>query len=210
MDARLSNHFWRPQEALILASGSAARAQMLTSAGIPIDIDRPDVDERAIEAALSAAGAGGATVAAALASAKVLQVSARHPGRFVLGGDQTLEVGDDLLSKPEGRSGAADHFRLLSGRSHQLHSAAVLALDGDVLLEVSDSATLIMRALSEAFIEAYLDAAGEAILGSVGAYQIEGLGIHLFERVEGQHATIMGLPLHSLIAGLRGLSLLRE
>ena len=158
---------------------------------------------------MRAAGAGGREIAAALARAKVLEVSARHPGRHVLGGDQTLEIGDALLSKPEGREGARAHLRQLSGRAHQLHAAAALALDGEILLAVEDHATLTMRDLTDAFIDAYLDAAGAAVLGSVGAYQIEGLGIHLFERVEGQHAVIMGLPLLGVIAGLRELFLVR-
>ena len=209
MGGSVAQSLWRPLEPLILASGSAARAQMLTSAGIAFEIVKPEVDERSLEAPLRAAGAGGAVIAAALASAKAREVSARHPGRHVLGGDQTLQIGDDLLSKPEGRSGAREHLRLLSGRAHQLHSAATLVRDGEVMLHVADHATLTMRALSDAFIEAYLDAAGEAILGSVGAYQIERLGLHLFEAIEGQHATIMGLPLLGVIAALRGHSLLR-
>ena len=200
---------WLGREPLILASGSWARARLLTGAGIPVTVDKPELDERLIEAPLLAQGAGGAVIAKALARAKVLEVSARYPGRHVLGGDQTLDVEGALLSKPEGRSGAREHLRLLSGRTHQLHAAAAVALDGEIVLEVSDHATLAMRSLSEDFIEAYLNAAGEAILGSVGAYQIEGLGAHLFERIEGQHAVIMGLPLQDLIAGLRALRLLR-
>jgi len=206
---RASHGLWMPAEPLILASGSAARAQMLKAVGVPFEIDKPTLDERAVEAPLRAAGAGGARIAAALAQAKALEVSARHPGRHVLGGDQTLQVGADLLNKPEGRAGGRDHLRLLSGRSHQLHAAGLLARDGDILLSVSDVATLTMRELSEDFIETYLDAAGEAVLGSVGAYQIEGLGLHLFERIEGQHPVIMGLPLQPLIEGLRKMRLLR-
>ena len=209
MTTRTSHSLWLPDQPLILASGSAARAQMLTSAGVPVEIDKPALDERAVEAPLRAGGASGAAIAAALSRAKVLEVSARRPGRHVLGGDQTLEVGADLLAKPVGRSGARDHLRLLSGVSHQLHAAAALALNGEILLEVGDSATLVMRPLSDAFIETYLDAAGESVLGSVGAYQIEGLGVHLFETVAGQHAVIMGLPLQALIAGMRALRLLR-
>ena len=204
-----SHPFWMLEEPLVLASGSSARAQMLEAAGIPFEIDKPTLDERAVEAPLRAAGADGAQIAAALAQAKALEVSARRPGRYVLGGDQTLQVGADLLATPEGPAGARDHLRLLSGRSHQLHAAAALARDGQSLLVMSDTATLYMRALSEDFIETYLDAAGEAVLGSVGAYQIEGLGIHLFSHIEGQHPVIMGLPLHALIAGLRNLHLLR-
>ena len=199
---------WTSGEPLILASGSSARAQMLNAAGIPFEIDKPTLDERAVEAPLLAAGANGAQIAAALAQAKALEVSARRPGRYVLGGDQTLQIDDDLLAKPEGRAGARAHLRLLSGRSHQLHAAGVLARDGDILLAARDTATLTMRALSDVFIETYLDAAGDAVLGSVGAYQIEGLGLHLFTRIEGQHPVIMGLPLQSLIEGLRNLSLL--
>jgi septum formation protein len=176
---------------------------------VPIRVDEPDVDERALEAPLRAAGAGGAAIAAALARAKALDVSARHPGRYVLGGDQTLEIGAAILAKPDGRAGARAHLQLLSGRDHELHAAAALALDGQIVLALADHATLSMRPLSEVFIEAYLDAAGEAIFGSVGAYQIEGLGIHLFEKVTGQHAVIMGLPLQRLIAGLRTLGLVR-
>ncbi len=209
MSAFASRSFWSSDHPLILASGSSARAQILVSAGIPVTVDKPNLDERAVEAPLRAAGAGGREIAAALARAKVLEVSARHPGRHVLGGDQTLQIGDALLSKPEGAEGARAHLRLLSGRAHQLHAAAALALDGEILLAVEDHATLSMRDLSDSFIEAYLEAAGDAVLGSVGAYQIEGLGIHLFERVEGQHAVIMGLPLQPLIAGLRKLSLVQ-
>ena len=209
MSAPRSHPLWIPDQPLILASGSSARAQMLEAAGVPFEIDKPTLDERAVEAPLKAAGADGARIAAALAQAKALEVSARRPGRFVLGADQTLQVGADLLSKPEGPAGARDHLRLLSGRSHQLHAAAALARDGKILLAPSDTAILTMRALSEDFIEAYLDAAGAAVLGSVGAYQIEGLGLHLFERIEGQHPVIMGLPLHPLIEGLRTLHLLR-
>ena len=209
MSASPSHHLWTLAEPLILASGSSARAQMLKAAGIPFEIDKPTLDERVVEAPLKAAGAGGAQIAAALAQAKALEVSARRPGRYVLGADQTLAVGADLLSKPEGRVGARDHLRLLSGRSHQLHASAALARDGEILLAASDMATLTMRALSADFIETYLDMAGAAVLGSVGAYQIEGLGVHLFERIEGQHLVIMGLPLQPLIEGLRNLCLLR-
>ena len=204
-----SHPFWMLEEPLVLASGSSARAQMLEAAGVPFEIDKPTLDERAVEAPLRAAGADGAQIAAALAQAKALEVSARRPGRYVLGGDQTLQAGADLLSKPEGRAGARDHLRLLSGRSHQLHAAAALARDGQILLAMTDTATLSMRVLSEDFIATYLDVAGEAVLGSVGAYQIEGLGVHLFERIEGQHPVIMGLPLHALIDALRKLHLLR-
>ena len=206
---RAFHGLWMLAEPLILASGSAARAQMLKAVGVPFEIDKPTLDERAVEAPLRTAGAGGAQIAAALAQAKALEVSARHPGHYVLGGDQTLQVGGDLLSKPDGRAGAKEHLRRLSGRSHQLHAAAVLARDGEILLSMSDVATLTMRELSEDFIETYLNAAGEAVLGSVGAYQIEGLGLHLFERIEGQHPVIMGLPLQPLIEGLRKLHLLR-
>ena len=200
---------WMLVEPLVLASGSSARAQMLEAAGIPFEIEKPTLDERAVEAPLRAAGADGAQIAAALAQAKALEVSARRPGRYVLGGDQTLQVGGELLSKPEGWAGARDHLRLLSGRSHQLHAAAALARDGQSLLAMTDTATLSMRVLSDDYIATYLDAAGEAVLGSVGAYQIEGLGLHLFERIQGQHPVIMGLPLQPLIDALRKLHLLR-
>ena len=158
---------------------------------------RPTIDERAIQQGSGLTAPG--DIAALLAREKALSVSMRHPGRFVVGADQTLALGDRLFSKPTGRAQAAEQLRALAGRSHELHSAVAVARDGKILFEAASVARMTMRRLAEAEIEAYLDAAGEAVTSSVGAYQLEGLGIHLFEQIEGDHFTILGLPLLPLL-----------
>jgi len=130
------------------------------------------------------------------------------PERFVVGADQTLALEKRLFSKPTGRAEAAEQLRALAGRVHELHSAVAVARDGKILFEQVTSARMTMRPLGEAGIEAYLDEAGEAVTSSVGAYQLERLGVHLFERIEGDHFTILGLPLLQLLAFLRGARLL--
>ncbi len=139
---------------------------------------------------------------------KALAVSARQPGRFVVGADQTLALRRELFSKPAGRAQAAEQLRALAGGSHELHSAVAVARDGKILFERVSVARMTMRQLGEAEIDAYLDEAGEAVTTSVGAYQLEGLGVHLFERIEGDHFTILGLPLLPLLAFLRSERLL--
>ena len=200
---------WLGADPLILASGSAARAQLLASIAIPFVVVKPQVDEREVEAPLVATKARPQDIAQGLADAKALDVSAHMPGRFVLGSDQVLEIEGELLHKPEGREGAKAHLQRLSNRTHLLHSAATLARDGKVVAQAYDVARLTMRELTERFIETYLNAAGDAVLGSVGAYQIEGLGQHLFAQVEGNPATIMGLPLFALLNEMRALQLVR-
>jgi septum formation protein len=200
---------WLGAEPLILASGSSARAQLLASIAIPFVVVKPQVDEREVEAPLIARQASAREIAQALADAKALNVSRTMQGRFVLGSDQLLEIEGELLHKPEGREGAKAHLRRLSNQTHCLHSAATIARDGLVVAQADDVAHLTMRELTESFIEAYLDAAGEAVLASVGAYQIEGLGQHLFAQVEGNPATIMGLPLFALLKKMRALHLVR-
>lgn len=200
---------WLGADPLILASGSAARAQLLADIAIPFVVVKPQVDEREVEAPLVAAKARPQDIAQGLADAKALDVSANLPGRFVLGSDQVLEIEGDLLHKPEGREGAKAHLQRLSNKTHLLHSAATLARDGKVVAQAYDVARLTMRELTERFIETYLNAAGDAVLGSVGAYQIEGLGQHLFVQVEGNPATIMGLPLFALLNEMRALQLVR-
>ncbi len=199
---------WRLPEPLLLASGSATRRGLLESAGLPVEVARPMVDERAVEAAARSQGADLAEVAARLAEAKALEVSRRAPGRLVLGADQTLDLGGQGLHKPRDRAEAHAQIERLSGRTHVLHSAVALARDGAVVAAFADEARLAMRQLGPAAIEAYLDLAGPAVTTSVGAYQLEGAGIHLFERVEGAHATILGLPLLPTLAALRGLGAL--
>jgi len=197
---------WRGEQPLILASQSASRQMLLGNAGIAFEAIPAAVDERATQER------SGLTlpreIAALLARAKALEVARRHPGRFVIGADQTLALGERLFNKPAGRDQAAQQLRALAGRTHELHSAVAVARDGDVLFEDVSVARLAMRALSDAAISVYLDAAGAKVTTSVGAYQLEGLGIHLFERIDGDHFTILGLPLLPLLGFLRRQGLL--
>ena len=197
---------WRGKDPLILASQSRTRQMLLASAGIYFEAVPADIDERAAQqtSGLSAPG----EIAGLLAREKALWVSARHRGKYVVGADQTLALGDRLFNKPAGRARAAEQLRDLAGRSHELHSAVAVARDGKILFEAVAVARMTMRQLSGAEIRAYLDEAGEAVISSVGAYQLEGLGVHLFERLDGDHFTILGLPLLPLLAFLRGEQLL--
>jgi septum formation protein len=197
---------WRGKHPLILASQSRARQALLANAGISFEAIPAEFDERAAQrtSGLSAPG----EIAALLAREKALVVSAQQPGRFVIGADQTLALGMRLFNKPSGRAEAAEQLRALAGQRHDLHSAIAVARDGKILFEATTIARMTMRRLGEAEIDAYLDAAGEAVTTSVGAYQLEGLGVHLFERIDGDHFTILGLPLLPLLAFLRGEGLL--
>jgi septum formation protein len=197
---------WRGKQPLILASQSRARQALLANAGIDFDAVPADIDERGVQQASGLSEPG--EVAALLAREKSLAVSAHRPGRTVVGADQTLALGRRLFSKPIGRAGAAQQLRALAGHSHELHSAVAVARDGKILFEAVDIAGMTMRRLGEADIDAYLDEAGAAVTSSVGAYQLEGLGVHLFERIEGDHFTILGLPLLPLLAFLRSERLL--
>ena len=197
---------WRAKYPLILASQSRARQTMLANAGIAFEAVAAEIDERAVQQASSLSAPG--DIAALLAREKALPVSARLPGRLVMGADQTLALGERLFSKPSSRAQAAEQLRALDGRSHQLHSAVAVARDGKILFESADMARMTMRRLGEAEIAAYLNEVGPAVTTSVGAYQLEGLGVHLFERIEGDHFTILGLPLLPLLAFLRSERLL--
>jgi septum formation protein len=197
---------WRGTQPLILASQSRARQGLLASAGIAFEAIPADIDERAIQQSSGLTLPG--EIAALLAREKALAVSTNHPGRFVLGADQTLALGEQLFSKPAGRAQAAVQLRALAGQSHELYAATAVARDGEILFEDVSVARMTMRPLDEAAIRAYLDATGEAVTTSVGAYQIESLGVHLFERIEGDHFTILGLPLLPLLAFLRSRQLL--
>ncbi|TRW15070.1 Maf family protein [Glacieibacterium frigidum] len=189
---------------LVLASTSASRQAMLRGAGVAFEAVAPNVDEDEIKRAMVAAGARARDVADALAEAKAVKVSRRLPGALVLGSDQILECADGtLLDKPEGRAGAAAHLRRLMGAEHRLVCGAVIALDGVAVWRVVDTARLVMRPLSDAFIADYLDREGDAVLGSVGAYRIEALGAQLFGRIDGDHFTVMGLPLLPVLDFLR-------
>ena len=197
---------WRGKSPLILASQSRARQALLTNAGIGFEAVTAEIDERALQQASGLSAPG--EIASLLAREKALSVSARQPGKFVIGADQTLALGERLFSKPAGRAQAAAQLRALAGRSHELHSAVAVARDGKILFEAVAIAGMTMRRLGEAEIDAYLDEAGDAVTSSVGAYQLEGLGVHLFERIEGDHFTILGLPLLPLLAFLRSERLL--
>jgi septum formation protein len=202
----LATAIWRGKHPLILASQSRARQMLLANAGIPYDAVPADIDERAVQndSGLSSPS----EIAALLAREKALFVSSQNPGRYVVGADQTLALGTRLFSKPAGRAQAAAQLRLLAGGRHELHSAIAVAVGGQVVFSDVSVAGMTMRRLEEGEIESYLDQAGEAVTTSVGAYQLEGLGVHLFERVEGDHFTVLGLPLIPLLAFLRAERLL--
>ncbi len=192
---------WRGKDPLILASQSRARKMLLANAGISFDAVPADIDERALQknSGLSAPG----EIAGLLAREKASFVSSKNPGRYVVGADQTLALGNRLFSKPAGRAQAADQLRLLAGGTHELHSAVAVARDGKILFSEVSVARLTMRDLTGSEIRSYLDEAGEAVTSSVGAYQLEGIGVHLFDHFEGDHFTILGLPLLPLLAFLR-------
>jgi len=190
-------------ETIILASGSPFRKAMLINAGVAIEAVPADVDERVLEAPLQ--GVSPEDVAAILAEAKATEVSERKPGALVLGCDQTLSLGDEVFHKPADMEGARRHLLALSGKTHQLNGAAVLGRKGEVLWRHVGIASMTMRKLDPAFIGRHLARVGARALASVGAYQIEGEGIQLFEKVEGDHFTIVGLPLLPLLAELRDL-----
>lgn len=174
---------------------------MLQAAGIPVEISLPQIDERALEAAAGPCSPGEA--AALLAGAKALAVARDRPGRLVVGADQTLALGRRRFNKPADHAAARDQLRALAGNTHELHSAVAVARADRVVFAATDTARLTMRSLPETFLDDYMAAAGAAVLESVGAYQLETLGVHLFERVDGDHFTILGLPLLALLDFLR-------
>jgi septum formation protein len=203
---RLSMTVWCGKTPLILASQSRARQTLLGNAGIEFEAISANIDERAVQQSAALAGPG--DIAAFLAREKALAVSMSETESYAIGADQTLAVGQTLFTKPAGSREAAEQLRALSGRVHELHSAVAVARAGKILFETIDVARMTMRPLSDAQIAAYLDEAGETVTSSVGAYQLEGLGVHLFERIEGDHFTILGLPLLPLLDFLRSQNLL--
>ena len=197
---------WRSDKPLLLASRSASRQMLLQNAGIPFEAVPADIDERGIQRDSKLTDPG--KIAEVLAIAKALHVSDQFHMRWIVGADQTLALGDQLFSKPAGRQDAFKQLKQLAGQTHELHSAlAVVHHDQPVWRSVT-VARLKMRALSDEQIEKYLDAAGDKVTTSVGAYQLEGVGVHLFETIEGDHFTILGLPLLPLLDFLRSQGLL--
>ncbi|BAF86000.1 putative maf protein [Azorhizobium caulinodans ORS 571] len=194
---------WRLPEPLLLASRSSARLAVLRGAGLPVEARPVAIDERAIEAEARGTGAAPDDVARVLAQAKALAASALAPGRVVLGADQTLALGGDILHKPPTLEAARAQVRQLAGRTHVLHAAVAIVRDEEVLFETVETAQLTMRDLSDEAIESYFAAAGPQVIESVGAYQIEGPGLQLFERIDGDHFTILGLPILPVLACFR-------
>jgi septum formation protein len=188
---------------LILASRSQARIALMSNAGLAFETIPADIDESALKADRLAQDAAPAAIAADLADAKAIHVSSRYPAALVIGADQTLALEGRLFDKPADLMTARAQLTALRGRSHQLHSAVSLARRGEVVWRTHDTATLHVRAFSDAFLTAYLAAEGDELLNCVGAYRLEGLGAQLFERIEGDYFTILGLPLLSLLRGLR-------
>ena len=192
---------WLRAEPLLLASKSAVRRALLEAAGLPLEVFAADVDERALERAAGPVAAD--RLAALLAKAKAEAAGARHPLRVIVAADQTLACDGHVYSKPADKAAARAQLLSMRGRVHELHAAAVVRMDGALSFEHVATARLTMRSFSEAFLDAYLDTAGEAVTSSVGAYQLEGIGIHLFEGIEGDYFTILGLPLLPLLGFFR-------
>ncbi len=188
---------------IVLASGSPARRALLANAGIAFVVEPATLDERAVEAPLIARGATPAEIAGALAEAKAAEVSRHRPDALTIGADQTLDCDGHRGTKSETLAEARAQLQRLAGRAHQLHSAVTVAKGGAVRWRHQDSATLTMRPLAASEIDAYLARVGESALKSVGVYQLEGEGIRLFERIDGDYFTILGLPLLPLLAYLR-------
>jgi septum formation protein len=197
---------WLADAPLILASQSKVRRMLLTAAGVAVESDPAALDERGLEAKAQSQSAG--AVAALLAREKAIAVARRHGGRLTLGADQTLSLGAERLTKPQHRDAARAQLRALRGRTHELHSAIAFVQHGSVRFEHVGVARLTMRDFSDRFLDLYLDAAGDSVAQSVGAYQLEGVGMQLFERVDGDYFTVLGLPLLEVLEFLRRLGCL--
>lgn len=197
---------WLGATPLVLASGSRTRADLLIGAGLVPDVIGPEVDERRIEA--EAGGLAPVELALRLARAKAEDVARRHPGRVTVGADQVLEIDGTVLHKPADLAEAAIHLAGLQGRTHALHSAVAIVASGTTET-FHETARLTMRALDPEAVATYLVLTGTArVTSSVGGYQLEGFGIHLFSRIDGDHTTVLGLPLLPLLERLRSMGLL--
>lgn len=196
-------NLWLLPRPLILASKSQARRALLAAAGIPFEGIEADIDERQVEAPARERGCGGEEIAGLLACEKANKVSSGQPGRLVLGADQTLSIEGRFLTKPEDRDSAKRQLVAMSTKTHTLHAAICLVRDGEIVARSCAEAQMTCRAYSPAFVDCYLDLAGDSVLHSVGGYAVEGLGIHLFDRIEGEQSTILGLPMLPLLNLLR-------
>jgi septum formation protein len=203
MTAKITASFWLDRSPLVLASKSKGRRLALEQTAIPFVTHPAEVDERGIEADVARAGGGADEIAARLAREKALVISRERGGQIVLGADQVASCEGRLLGKPADAAKAREQLRFLSGRDHRLHSAVALVRDGVLMFETVSHANLRVRPLSEGFIDCYLAIVGDEVTTSAGAYQIEGLGIHLFESIRGDHWTIIGLPLMPVLDALR-------
>jgi len=193
---------------LLLASQSSGRAAMLRAAGLSFETSAAHVDEEGLTTALHAAGQSARNIADALAEAKAIKISSRLPGVTVLGADSTLALDDgSMLSKPADPEEAASHLRRMAGSRHRLFSAVVAARDGSPVWRAIGEAKLWMRPLSDAFIADYVAREWDSIRWTVGCYEIEGAGVQLFDRVEGDPWTIIGMPMLPLLAWLRATGL---
>ncbi|HVH79129.1 MAG TPA: Maf family nucleotide pyrophosphatase [Stellaceae bacterium] len=189
---------------LILASGSVARAQLLRAAGVEFAVEPADIDEAPIKKEYQAAGRDAAACALALAELKARAIGLRHPGALIIGADQILVMGGAWFDKPDDLSQAAAQLRKLRGRAHHLVTAACVYRAGERVWQAVSAPKLTMREFSEGFLASYIAAEGEVLLGSVGAYRLEGRGVQLFARIEGDYFAILGLPLLELLGFLRG------
>lgn len=199
----MSHPLWRSSYPLLLGSGSATRRDMLIAAGIPVEILRPQLDEKTIAQAAIMRGETGAEIAVTLANQKAISLLSQAQNRLLLTADQTLECSGQTYFKAETIAEARAQLLQWRGKTHALHSAACLYHNGEQLWAGAESAYLTLRNFSPTFLDAYLDQIGAAALSSVGSYQIEGLGLTLFERIEGTHFTILGLPMLPLLQVLR-------
>jgi septum formation protein len=198
---------WCGSNPLILASQSRTRQALLANAGLTFEAVAAEIDERGIQQASKLSAPG--EIALLLAREKALFVSAQKSDHYVIGADQTLALGDRLFNKPKDRAQALEQLRTLAGRRHELHSAVAVGQAGRIIFAHAAVAGMTMRPLNDTALAAYLDEVGEtAVTSSVGAYQLEGLGVHLFEHIEGDHFTILGLPLLPLLGFLRSQGLL--
>ena len=185
-----------------LASASASRAAILRAAGVDFCVVAAGVDEAAVKAQMIGAGADARQIAQELAQRKAMQVSREHAG-LVIGADQTLELEGAVYDKPEDQARAREQLERLRGRTHQLHAAVAVAREGRILWATADTARLTMRPFSDRFLNGYLERQSEALLATVGAYRLEGEGVQLFEAIDGDYFSILGLPLLGLLALLR-------